>query len=308
MRGLSHRSSRAAIALLVAATTLSGCASLTSLKLGAGEAPTPIGPPARDNRTPMDPALACLSAQLAARPVRAPIIAVGDVRDYTGKYSIQEGAAITQGGALMVSSALGKLGRGVILAERFDPAIAERELGYTDRRQLGDGAPHLPGAGAAAVPWLPYFGGSIAASDYFIVGGITELNYDVRSGGAEVRVGQIGPKARTYTQSVAIDLRIVDTRSLLVVKTVSLTKQFTGYEVGFNIFRFFGSSLFDVNLGAKAQEPLQLGIRAALEEATLRLIAGVSKVDPSACLARAGWPMAAPSAPTLVAQPPIPRG
>ena len=37
----------------------------------------------------------------------------------------------------------------------------------------------------------------------------------------------------------------------MVAKTVSLTKQFSGYEVGFNIFRFFGSHLFDINLGAK---------------------------------------------------------
>jgi hypothetical protein len=76
-------------------------------------------------------------------------------------------------------------------------------------------------------------------------------------------------------------LRIVDTRSLLVVKTVSLTKQFTGYEVGFNLFRFFGSDLFDINVGAKGQEPLQLGIRTALEEATMRLVAAVTHVDPA---------------------------
>lgn len=275
--------------VLIGAISLSGCASIQHARLGAGEAPTPIGPAVRDNRTPMDPAFACFAKGLGARGGRAPVIAVGDVRDYTGKYSINEGAAITQGGALMVTSALGKLGGTVRLAERFDPVIAERELGYTDRRQLGDGSAHALGAGAASVPWLPYFGGSIAASDYFIVGGITELNYDIRSSGLETYVGQVGPKARTYTESVAIDLRIVDTRSLLVVKTVSLTKQFTGYEVGFNLFRFFGSALFDINLGAKGQEPLQLGIRTALEEATLRLVAAATNADASLCLAKQSW-------------------
>nr|WP_058752715.1 CsgG/HfaB family protein [Sphingomonas sanguinis] len=58
---------------------------------------------------------------------------------------------------------------------------------------------------------------------------------------------------RTFTQSVAVDLRIVDTRSLIVVKTVSLTKQYTGYETGAGTFRFFGSNLFDINIGAKGQ-------------------------------------------------------
>jgi curli biogenesis system outer membrane secretion channel CsgG len=252
--------------------------------------PTLVGAAVRDNRTPMDGALSCFGAELRSAATRPPVIAVGDVRDYTGKYSVNEGNAITQGGALMVYSALGKLGGAVTLAERFDPTIAERELGYTDRRQLGDGAVHdvagTAGAAVSRVPWLPYYGGSIAASDYFIVGGITELNYDIRSGGIDVAVSQLGPKVRTYTESVAIDLRIVDTRSLVVVRTISLTKQFTGYEVGFNLFRFFGSNLFDVDAGAKGQEPLQLGVRTALEEATLRLVGAVTQRNPAPCLAR----------------------
>jgi curli biogenesis system outer membrane secretion channel CsgG len=289
---------------VLAALALPGCAHLDHLRLAPDEAPTPIGPAVRDNRTPMDPALGCFAERLAGRGARPLTIAVGDVRDYTGKYSVTEGTAITQGGALMVTSALGKMGRAVRLAERFDPVIAERELGYTDRRQLGDGTEHFFGKGAPPVPWLPYFGGSIAASDYYIVGGITELNYDIRSGGIEARVSQLGPKARTYTQSVAIDLRIVDTRSLLVVKTISLTKQFTGYEVGFNLFRFFGSDLFDVNLGAKGQEPVQLGIRTALEEATLRLVAAVAATDPTPCLSKQSWFPSAP-APAHLAPDPV---
>lgn len=272
------------------ATSMTGCVNIKQQRLAPGEDPVLIGPSARDNRTPMDPAFACFGAELSAQPSRL-VIAVGDVRDFTGKYSVNEGTAITQGGALMVASALGKLAGPVILAERFDPTIGERELGYTDRRQLGDGRAHpVTGTtGASSVPWLPYYGGSITASDYYIVGGITELNYNIRSGGAELRVGQLGPKVRTYTQSVAIDLRIVDTRSLLVARTISLTKQFTGYEVGFNTFRFFGSELFDINVGAKGQEPLQLGIRTTLEEATLRLVAAVAGRDPGACLGRRGW-------------------
>ena len=120
---------------------------------------------------------------------------------------------------------------------------------------------------------------------YFIVGGITELNYNLRSGGAEFQLDQIGPKARTYTESVGVDLRIVDSRTLLVKKTVSLTKQFVGYEVGFNVFRFFDNELFDVNLGAEGQEPLQLGIRTALEEGVIRLVSAIADIEPSDCLA-----------------------
>ena len=291
----ASRVARILAALPLLATALSGCTALGSHRIANGEAAILVGPPVRDNRTPLDPALACLGQALAMPGKRPLVIAVGDVRDYTGKYSVNEGNAITQGGSLMVASAIGKLGGSVRLAERFDPSIAERELGYTDKRQLGDGKIHdlASPQGKQSVAWLPYYGGTIAASDYYIVGGITELNYDLRSGGAQLAIDSIGPRARSYTQSVAVDLRIVDTHSLLVVGTVSLTKQFTGYETGFGIFRFFGSSLFDINLGEKAQEPLQLGIRAALEEATIRLVASAAQVDPRSCLAAATWHAAA---------------
>lgn len=266
---------------------LSGCATVAHQEVAPGEASIVIGPKVRDNRTPLETSFACLADKIATLGSTQKVIGVGDIKDYTGKYSINEGNAITQGGALMVYSALGKLTGSVGIAERFDPTIAERELAYTDRRQLGDGRTHvLPdGNGGQNVPWIPYFGGSIIRSDYFIVGGITELNYNVRSGGAEFQLDQIGPKARTYTESVGVDLRIVDSRTLLVKKTVSLTKQFIGYEVGFNVFRFFDNELFDVNLGAEGQEPLQLGIRTALEEGVIRLVSAIADLEAADCLA-----------------------
>lgn len=284
--------------LVLASAALTGCSTAGLLdvktqKLADREAPVQLGPAVRDNRTPFEAALACYADHLKAhqisngaalRPGKGPIvISVGDVKDFTGKYSINEGNAVTQGGSLMVYSALGKLNGSIALAERFDPAIAERELGYMDRRQLGDGRTYE--VNGQKVPWVPYYGGSIAMSDFFIVGGITELNYNISSGGTEFAVDNIGAKGRVYNQSVAVDLRIVNSRTLMVEKTVSLQKQFTGYEVGVGIFRFFGLNLFDVNIGEKGQEPLQLGIRAALEEGTIRLLGAATGVDPQSCLA-----------------------
>jgi hypothetical protein len=155
-----------------------------------------------------------------------------------------------------------------------------------DRRQLGNGTPQQ--VEGKSVPWVPYFGGSIQGSDYYIVGGITEANANIASGGAEVAVNNIGVRRRTFTQSVAIDLRIVDSRSLLVVDAVSLQKQYTGYEVGANTFRFFGLDLFDVNIGAKAQEPMQLGVRATIEEAAILLVGRVNQMNVNPCLQLAG--------------------
>lgn len=297
----------------IVAIALSGCATLPTQTFAPGEMPVVQGPAVRDNITPMEGVLACFADGVASTGEPPLVIATGDIKDYTGKYSINEGNAITQGGALMVYSALGKLSGAVRMAERYDPSIAERELAYADRRQLGDGNPHTLGGpdGNQIVPWLPYYGGTIQKSDYFIVGGITELNYNIASGGAEFGINQIGAKNRIYTQSVGIDLRIVNTETLMVVKTVSLTKQFSGYEVGFNVFRFFGSDLFDINVGSKGQEPLQLGIRTALEEAVTRLVSAVTDVNYRPCMVTyAGYtPMATAQSLRQVANPaPVPGG
>ena len=277
------------LSAVAAAALLAGCVTAPMQKFAPMEVPTVLGPSVRDNVTPMEPVIACFADHVAATGRAPVVVAVGDVKDYTGKYSVNEGNAITQGGALMVYSALGKLSGAVRIAERFDPMIAERELGYADRRQLGDGRSHaLAGANGSAgqnVPWLPYFGGTINKSDYFIVGGITELNYNINSGGAEVGVNQVALKARTFSQSVSVDLRIVDTKTLMVVRTISLTKQFNGYEVGLNVFRFFNSDLFDIDIGSKGQEPVQLGVRAALEEGVVRLVSAVTQVDHQPCMA-----------------------
>lgn len=279
-----------AVALFISAlVALSGCAKVAMHTANEDEAPLVHGPAVHSDRTPYEPVLACLADELSnknAKSGAAPtVFTVGDVKDYTGKYNINEGNAITQGGALMVSSALGKLGATIRMAERFDSHITDMELGYIDRRQLGDGNIHpLDPTGQKVVPWLPYFGGTILRSDYYIVGGITELNYNIQSGGVQVSANLAGPSARTFTESVAIDLRLVDTKTAQVVKTVSLEKQIVGYEVDAGIFQFFGSNLWDVSVGAKNQEPLQLGVRAALEEATFRLVSYVAQLPAQPCL------------------------
>jgi hypothetical protein len=103
-------------ALAAIALSLSGCVRVQGARVAPGEVPTLMGAPVRDNRTPMDPAFACFATSLAKPGVRKPVIAVGEVRDYTGKYSVNEGTAITQGGALMVASGLGKLRGAIVIA------------------------------------------------------------------------------------------------------------------------------------------------------------------------------------------------
>ncbi len=274
--------------VITGALGIAGCADFEHVRRAPDEAYVIQGPAVTDNSTPLKSAFVCMSSKIkgTGRPPYA--VTVGNVKDYTGKFSeIDGGNPITQGGALMVMSALGKLGDAVKLRERFDTQVTEIELTYLSKRYLGDGQRHVipnNGEGLREVPWLPYLGGSILDSDYFIVGGITELNYNIQSGGAELRIDNAGPKARIFTINVAADLRIVNSRTLEVIKTTSLQKQVTGYEVETEIFRFFGDILVDWNAGVKSQEPLQMAVRTTLELGVLELVGHVTGVDYLPCV------------------------
>lgn len=272
---------------IIGVSFLAGCADVSHYKRHEDEAWTIQGPPVTSNTTPLEGSFQCMSAKLNRVQAPRPRLTVGNIKDYTGKFSENEGGnPITQGGALMVMSALGKLGDTVRLHERFDTQVTELELRYIDRRYLGDGQAHRVNEpqGPKNVPWKPYYGGTIIESDYFIVGGITELNYNVQSTGVEFKIDGIGPGIRVYTLNVAVDLRIVDTGSLEVIKTTSLQKQITGYEVALDVFEFFGNTLVDFNSGMKSQEPMQLGVRTALELAVLELVGTVTGVDHEDCI------------------------
>ncbi len=298
------------LSTLASAMLLGGCALPTyqQVQMAEGEAAVMQGPGPRHNGTPLDGVLACMSHRIVAQQGgKAPLsVAVGDIKDYTGKYSQGDGNVVTQGGALMVYSALGKLGGAIDVRERFDTRVAELELAYTDRRQLGDGNSHAlaDDKGQRAVPWLPYYGGSILKSDYYIIGGLTEVNYNIQSGGIEAQINQIGPRYRVFTMNVGADLRIVETRTLRVVRAVSLQKQIVGREIGAGIFRFFGSNLFDINAGSKDLEPVQLGVRTTLEQGVLELISTITQTPTAPCMEKPGAPEQAKAAATPPEEPP----
>jgi curli biogenesis system outer membrane secretion channel CsgG len=276
-------------AALAAMALLAGCSGVPGGQFfgqGGGNLPVLTSASVTENRTPVDDALVCFGAALSqARGRRAPLsIGVGEVRDFTGRITEGEGAPITQGAALMVYSALASVGPAVRVHERLDPRISELELAYIERRQLGDGRMHEAAPGAPPAPWLPYMGGSILQSDYFIVGGVTEINYVLSTGGVEAVVSGIGARTRFITINVAVDLRIVNTRNLVVEHAVSMQKQVIGREAALDIFRFFGTRLFDISGGARMSEPMQMAVRSVLQLATLDLLEAVSGVPNEACV------------------------
>lgn len=250
------------IALLatLSALAFSTAACVSTPDAKTGQYVPVVGPAPVENVSPMSRAYDCFAQATRLGNVR---IAVGQMPDYSGKFSNEAsegGFRVTQGGALMIMSALGKL-PGIRQVERYDMAIASNEVGFTNNRMINDD-------GALR----PVMEAQIVGSDYYIVGGITEVNYNIASGGTRVGISLIEAGKRAYVSSVAVDLRLVNTRTLETVNTFSATKQIVGYEESANVFRFAGDTLIDLEAGTKKNEPFQLAVRTAIQYATAELL------------------------------------
>ncbi len=221
--------------------------------------------------TPYSGQLACMKRTTATEKPR---IAVGDIRDMTGRFSTFEGAVATQGASLMVMTALSQAG--FPLAERLDTAVAEQELEFANNRLISE-------AGEPTEDYRKVFTGSIAGSDYILLGGITELNFNVHSGVREARIGPVVGGVRHYAMTVALDLRLVNTTDLSVVNLVSQRKVIRGREIRAGVFEFIGDTTIDIGLGERAQEPVHTAIRTIVESAVFDLVSGIAGPSAQAC-------------------------
>ena len=269
------------VAMAVAgAAALAGCVSPVAGP--SGNYASPIGnAPVTTNPTPYSTALVCVGNYARAHKVAPPRVAVGRILDYTGKADVEGGRKVTQGASLMAISAFAKAG--ARLVERFDTSVTELELKYANNKLIGDGTDK---------DFRRIHAGSIPGSDFYLVGGITELNYNIRSVGFDAFVGDIDafdPKgnigAKLYVINVGLDLRLVDTKTLEVVDVISYQKQIIGREVSAGVFDFLNGNIFDVGVGGRSQEPIQLAVRAVVERAVLEMSANLYGVSgPEACL------------------------
>src|SRR5665213_1891732 len=269
------------IVLLLAAVALEGCISQPPDETGRYTVPIG-GSPVISNETPYSTALRCMTGYTMQRPLR---VAVGQIADYTGKNeSDNSGRKLTQGAALMAMSALNKAG--VHMVERFDTSVAEMELKYANNKLIGDDQHPNPQTG----DFRKILAGSIPGSDYYIVGGITELNFNIRSENANGNGGGTATNATTgtasgsmYVMNVGLDLRLVNTSTLEVADVISYQKQIIGRQVSAGVFSFLGTNFFDVSVGESALEPIQLAVRSVIERATLEMITRIYRAPGQSC-------------------------
>ena len=194
----------------------------------------------------------------------------------------------------MAMSAFAK--SGARLVERFDTSVTELELRYANNRLIGQ-----EGANANDNVRRIY-AGQMPGSDYYFVGGVTELNADIRSSGVDAQVGHSDARngvgnigGRLYVMNIALDFRLIDTRTLEVVDVISYQKQIIGREVRAGVFSFFGDTMVDIAAGVRGLEPVQLAVRAGVERAVVQVMSRFYHVaDSSVCgqeLAAHGDPM-----------------
>jgi len=271
------------------------------------------GAPATPNPTPYTRSLECLGQTMRERGLSGPVLAVGAITDLTGRNSLQTGRNITQGASLFAITALGKAGIPVV--ERYDRSISDAELAYAQSGTLGEttALPALtpaigramvsnglaepdpdvlsgPGLSSSGLAPRPVSAGQIAGSQYYLVGGVTELNFNLRSSGIDAVGGETDDQGlkgnfrnQSYVMNVAIDLRLVDSVSQQVVAVSSYQKQMIGREIRAGVFDFLDGNVFDLSGGASQLEPLQLGVRTLVERGVFDLAARLYGVDRSAC-------------------------
>jgi curli production assembly/transport component CsgG/holdfast attachment protein HfaB len=275
-------------ALTACAVALSACVSPVALPDGK-YAETMGNAPVIANPTPYSTALVCMANYAHANHIVSPRIAVGRISDYTGKEeSDGSGRKLTQGASLMAMSALAKAGANLV--ERYDTSVSELELKYANNKLISD-APGPAPTGAPA-DYRRIVSGQVPGSDYYLVGGITELNFNIRSSGLDAAGSdpratglKLEATGQLYVMNVGLDLRLVDTRTLQVVDVLSYQKQIIGRQVGIGAFDVLNGNIFNLSAGEGGLEPIQLGVRAVVERAVLEMMANLyGAPGPDICL------------------------
>ena len=280
-----------------AAMALTGCVSTTAGSNGLYARPMGNAP-VTANPTPYSAALFCLADYARRYNLPSPRIAVGRISDYTGTISADGGRQITGGASLMMNTALAKSGARIV--ERFDTGVSELELRYANNRLIGEEGPD-------GGEYRRILAGQVPGSDFYVVGGITEVNYNIRSGGFDAGMGEVDTDtggsglvtAKTFVMNIAIDLRMVQTTSLEVVDVISYQKQIVGREISAGVFDFLNGNVFDISAGQGGMEPVQLAVRALVERATVEFMANLyGAPGPEICLSAGPDPLGATYGPT----------
>jgi curli biogenesis system outer membrane secretion channel CsgG len=237
------------------------------------------GPDITENKTRHTDGLNCVASKIdISKRLR---VAVDAIPDKTGKVNSAEGYKVTQGVESMAITALAKI-PAVQVVERRNVEAFNMETELTDKKRIGDGQKY-PLSNGRTLNYRPLLTGKVNGADYYITGAITEVNYNIHSGGQILDVSGLSFGKKTVVMNVALDLRIVDVKTLDVIDAVTLQKQFVGLRTQNGLYRFIDKELVSFDNGASTDEPLQLGIRSLVERGVSRLVGKLFNVETEHC-------------------------
>ncbi|MEA1964876.1 MAG: CsgG/HfaB family protein [Candidatus Aerophobetes bacterium] len=197
-------------------------------------------------------------------------VAVYELRDKTGQYkddklANRKSTAISQGATEMLITALDRSHQFTVLDRvNFKHLLTEQDLRGKKRLAKNNPYPEL---------------NKLIGAKYIVGGAITEYNCDVVTGGTKLAVAGVGGKTKFAKATAAIDLRVTDTTTGEVVKTLSMKDKIIGKMVGLNLFSFFKTeNLYELESGKGNQEPINLVVRRLIEDMVYQLVeSGVFK-------------------------------
>jgi len=267
------------ISFVTTLAALSGCSATNTTK-AVSSGYTPLkGPAITANKTRSTLGLSCVSDRInILRKIR---ISVDKIPDKTGKVNTTEGYKLTQGVESMAITALAKIPAIQVVERRnIDTYNIESEL--MRKKLIGNGRKYQLSNGKR-INYKPMLSGSVKDANYYITGAITELNYNIYSGGHSLNISGIELGKRTVVMNVAMDLRLVDVKTLDVIDAITLQKQFVGKQTKAGLYRFINKELVTYDGGNSIDEPLQLGVRAIVERGTAHLVGRLFNVRVDEC-------------------------
>ena len=269
------------IKMLISASILSalmGCTSTNTIKHSASYK-TINGPSITENKTSYTNGLQCVSDRInISRKIR---MTIDQIPDKSGKVNSSEGYKLTQGIESMAITALTKI-PAIQVVERRNIAAYKVEADLMSKKLIGDDVNYKLSNGKK-VNYRPMLSGSIKGADYYITGAITEVNYNIYSGGRLLHVSGLEFGRKTVVMNVAMDLRLVDVKTLDVINSISLQKQFIGHRNKAGLYRFIDKELVNFDGGSSTDEPLQLGVRSLVERGISQLVGSLFNVRVDEC-------------------------
>lgn len=190
--------------------------------------------------------------------------AVYGLRDQTGQFKPSPDSsystAVTQGAASMLVKALKDSGWFIMVErEGLQNLLTERKVirAIESSTEKGKSSIDLP---------------SMLPATLIVEGGLIAYESNVRTGGKGANYLGIGANSTYRIDQVTVSLRLIDARTGQILSVVTVTKTIYSYQFSASVYKFAAyQHLLQGETGFTSNEPIQLGVRQALEAAVIQL-------------------------------------